>query len=306
MRSMGSWSARPRARNLAKQKSFLESATADPSRILGAPSRLLAIQPALRRLKDGLVDAQLRTAQLSGTRSPDHPLMKAARIGEHEVRRDLHRELHSALRGLSAEIAVTNRQRELLTNQLEDVTERMSTLAGLRARYGNLVDNVAHRSTIVAQATRSIAEARATQRSTVETSLLTQIDSPLTGSKPQGPGKTTLVLGGLAGGIAAGVGLILLLTPIVGPLGQDWSAQSFFRRRNDDQRSRPDRGRRGSDQASQTLPQADDRPAQQRQTGGPATQPAAESVPSSPRQQRGGEQRGGERRGEDRRGGPQR
>ena len=48
---------------------LLKQAQADPTRLMAAPNRLLDSQPALRRLKDGLVDAQLRTATLQGRMS---------------------------------------------------------------------------------------------------------------------------------------------------------------------------------------------------------------------------------------------
>ena len=49
---------------------LLQESQLDPRPLLAAPSRLLESQPALRRLKDSLVDAQLRTAQLLGSMAP--------------------------------------------------------------------------------------------------------------------------------------------------------------------------------------------------------------------------------------------
>jgi polysaccharide biosynthesis transport protein len=65
-----------------ESEAFLKLLTAakdDPSKLLASPSMLLKSQPALGRLKDGLVDAQLRTGQLLGTYSEAHPLVKGAR-----------------------------------------------------------------------------------------------------------------------------------------------------------------------------------------------------------------------------------
>ncbi len=49
---------------------LLTEAQHDHNRLLEAPHRLFDQHPALRRLKDGLVDAQLRTAQLAGRLRP--------------------------------------------------------------------------------------------------------------------------------------------------------------------------------------------------------------------------------------------
>ncbi|MEZ6113624.1 MAG: hypothetical protein R3C99_21825, partial [Pirellulaceae bacterium] len=45
---------------------LLEAARTDPQQLVATPNHLLQAQPALQRLKDGLVDSQLKTAQLLG------------------------------------------------------------------------------------------------------------------------------------------------------------------------------------------------------------------------------------------------
>lgn len=317
--------------------SFLQAAVANPERILGAPVRLLDKQPALRRLKDGLVDAQLRTAELSGTRSADHPLVKAARIGEQEVRRDLHGELTSAIRGLQAEIEVSQQQATLLREQLSDVSGRLTRLAGLRARYGNLVAVVKQRESIVADVRRNIADARAAYKAALATSFLTRMDSPVIGNKPEGPSSKMIVGAGFGGGLAAACGLLLLLAPGEG----GWSPVFFGRRRSDQQNSEGGVGRRAGDAAARGR-RADDSAPKRRVADQSARQPAdastatdaadeqdarrteglsakpneaTETLPTetattgkaangekSERERRGGDRRGGDRRNTERRG----
>ena len=72
---------------------MLNEAQDDPSKLLATPTRLLESQPALRRLKDGLVDAQLKSADLVGRLADAHPLAKASRASEDEIRRNLHEEI---------------------------------------------------------------------------------------------------------------------------------------------------------------------------------------------------------------------
>ncbi len=71
----------------------LTKAQDDPGRVVATPNRLLDSHPSLRRLKDGLVDAQLRTATLMGSMSADHPRVRAAKEAEEEIGRHLHNEL---------------------------------------------------------------------------------------------------------------------------------------------------------------------------------------------------------------------
>src|SRR5215831_14557312 len=51
---------------------LLKAAQEDPRQLVATPSSLLVSQPALSRLKDALVDAQVRTAQMLGTYADDH------------------------------------------------------------------------------------------------------------------------------------------------------------------------------------------------------------------------------------------
>ena len=58
---------------------LLKGSKDDPKPLLAAPSRLLESQPALRRLKDSLLDVQLRTDQLLGNMASEHPHVRAAK-----------------------------------------------------------------------------------------------------------------------------------------------------------------------------------------------------------------------------------
>ena len=96
---------------------LLKQAQADPTRLMAAPNRLLDSQPALRRLKEGLVDAQLRTATLQGRMSGEHPAVMAAQEAEAQVAGCLRGELSTAIRGLESELAFDANRLEMLENQ---------------------------------------------------------------------------------------------------------------------------------------------------------------------------------------------
>ncbi len=127
-------------------KRHLISAQEDPDRLLAAPAKLLASQPGLRRLREGLVDSQLKTAELAGTMSQHHPRVLAAQEAEREVREDLHAELAAALRGVQADLDLGTKRIQSLTEQAQSIEVRLSQLAGLRARYQNLVEDVQQRA----------------------------------------------------------------------------------------------------------------------------------------------------------------
>ena len=192
----------------------LVAAKQNPDELLAMPSSMFTSQPALKRLKDGLVDAQLRTSDLKGKMSPGHPLVQAAIQAEEAVRQNLRSELTAALSSCDTDLQVTLRQIKSLTDQQDDLQERLGRLAGLRADYGLLVNDVEQRTSIVQQAKQDMASARATQSSSQAASLITRFQKPQVGDSPVGPGRTTIVGIGLIGGFMTGAGLVFLVAPI--------------------------------------------------------------------------------------------
>lgn len=223
--------------------SLLLAAHDDPKLLVSAPNELLDSQPALRRLKEGLVDAQLRTAQVLGKMSPDHPLARAALANEQEVRERLSKELAAAAHGLEADLKVGQARADDLQRQLDDVQQRLDRLAGLRADYSNLVNEVRQCSEILEKSNKALADAKASRVAAQSSSLLTRLDGPQADPRPLGPGKAMIVLGGVLGGLAAGAGLVFLIYPPPDAQGRRWTDRLKFGRRASD----PPVGRRATD-----------------------------------------------------------
>ena len=188
----------------------LKAAQGDPGVLMAAPNRLFEIQPSLKRLKDGLVDAQLETAKLRGSMHDEHPAVIAAAEAEKQIGLHLHNELDIAIRGLKADIKMNADRVTLLGERLESVDNRLRKLAVVRAEYANLVDENTHRSQLLEQAEQNLARARASKASAGAVSLVSRVGSPDTGFRPVGPSRAMIVLIGLAGGLMAGFGVVLL------------------------------------------------------------------------------------------------
>ena len=189
---------------------LLQEAQEDPGRLVAMPNRLLQSQPALRRLKDGLIDLQLGTAGLLGRMTDDHPLVRAAKSSEEEVGRHLHNELEIAVRGVKLDLQMGNDRVAMLRDQLVELTGRLDLLAGVRAVYANQVAETENRTELLRQAEQNLAEARATHASAQVASLISRIDSPDAGIYPIGPGRTMIALAGIAGGLLIGLAVVLL------------------------------------------------------------------------------------------------
>jgi uncharacterized protein involved in exopolysaccharide biosynthesis len=240
-----------RSRHEADQERLrlLSEAREDEERLLAAPQRLFEDFSALKRLKDGLVDAQIRTANLSGKMSPEHPEVQAAQAAEREIARQVDAELENVLTGLAADLEVSAAQMESLAAQAADVESRLTRLADLRARYANLVAEAQHANDLVVQAGKDLAEARARHLAALESSLITPLDEPDAGPAPLGPGTATIVLGGLGAGLVLGLGAVFLIAPGGRKWGRRWS-------------DLVNRGRRASDrEAAQSVQPSTPRPA---------------------------------------------
>jgi succinoglycan biosynthesis transport protein ExoP len=194
-------------------RDLLAAAQADPKRLMAASTRLLESQPALRRLKDGLVDAQLRTAALEGRMSAAHPEVIAAREAEAQVANRLHAEIATAVLGADAEQAVAVSRVQFLEQQRERTAARLKRLAGLRATYTNLLSESSNRAKLLERAEQGLNNARSTLAGAKAASLISAVDDPDTGTHPISPSRSLVILGGLLGGLLTGLGLVFLTAP---------------------------------------------------------------------------------------------
>ncbi len=189
---------------------LLESSKNDPRPLLAAPSRLLETQPALRRLKDSLVDAQLRTSQLLGNMGNEHPTVIAAKTAESEIAGQLRAEVAAAIGIVRMELHLSTERSSTLEKQLAAAKQRLSRLAEIRTEYANVSAEVLRRTETLKTAENQLAEARASQASAHTASLINQIDAPETGAGPIGPSRGVIVLGGALAGLLFGLACLFL------------------------------------------------------------------------------------------------
>ncbi len=192
---------------------LLVDARHDPTRIVATPSSLLTLQPALSQLKVGLIEAQLRTAQLRGRFREGHPQVVAAKSAEAEIEVQLRNELDEAIRGTQVDLRLTTARVKSLEGELADTDRRLERLAFVRAEYGNTLREIDHLTKILETGQQNLAEARASGAASHTSSLLTLIGKPEISAKPVGPGTLLIVLGGLLGGFVVGAGILLLTVP---------------------------------------------------------------------------------------------
>jgi succinoglycan biosynthesis transport protein ExoP len=185
----------------------------DAGHLVATPGRLLSSQPALQRLKEGLVAAQLKTSQLSGHLTAAHPSVVAAREEEREIAQHLHRELAVAVRGVEVDLRLANERLGSLEVQRADLDARLERLAALRPKYSAVLAEVKQRNEVLAEARRKLSVARSAQAAAQSASVITFVDTPVVGNHPVGPSRATILLFGLIGGLAIGFGVLFLTVP---------------------------------------------------------------------------------------------
>lgn len=193
---------------------LVEQAKKDPAKLLAAPPELLALDPVLARLSQGLSESILRAAHLSSTMTEEHPLLVAASHEVANVRQDIFRELDAATEGVKAAALLAAARRETLQSRVDQLRARVDRLTQLRAEYSQLAAQVEHRRTLLEEAQSKLGQVCAAEAAATASSLLTRVDRPDGGTHPVGPSRAMLVLLGLVGGLVAGAGVVFLTAPI--------------------------------------------------------------------------------------------
>lgn len=201
----------------------LAAAKEDPDRLLWTPDSLLSGQPALRRLKEGLIDAQLVVARLGGARTNDHPYVKAARETQVRVHEELSRELPAVIASIQFEINFAQEQQETRRIELAQINERKAKLGSRRALYQNLTTDVAGQTEVLDGALQQLSDAKSHRAGVNSASLLSTLDSAELGAYPLGPSRATIMAAGSIAGLILGMTVIFIfkvpsLEPAPNPL----------------------------------------------------------------------------------------
>ncbi|MGI6415408.1 MAG: hypothetical protein ACOX1P_07030 [Thermoguttaceae bacterium] len=192
---------------------LLAHAEREPSRLVAAPNRLIESQPGLRRLKEGLVDSQLRTAALLGRMTESHPLVAAGKESEEEVRRQIRSELAEAINSLQLEFRLNSDRLARLQDQLQKIDARLARLARLRTQYSIHVAEMQNRAELLKRAEEELSKASIAEAAAKTSSLLVPIDGPAAAAEPAGPGRAVIALVGLVAALLIGIGIAVLTIP---------------------------------------------------------------------------------------------
>lgn len=184
------------------------------SLLLQVTDQLADTQPAIKKLREGLADATIQTAQLQGKYSDQHPEVLTALNTEEQFRQNLRNELLAVQVALVGSISLCEKRMTKLLQQEEELGKRLNRLADIRADYTNVVSEVRARSDELQRTRRELTLATAARDAAGASSLITRLNQPVLGDKPLGPSRKTIIGGALASGLFLGLGVVFLLVPL--------------------------------------------------------------------------------------------
>lgn len=208
-----------------KQLEMLRATADNPEALVATSSELLTAQPALSRLKDGLVDAQLKLSEDLGRYEEAHPAIQKGRFSVSETKRQIRQELETAIQGLESQKDVRMQNLKRLNKEEQQFEQRLVRLANNRVRYDSLASQAKKRNEELAKTRAEYAEIKSLGRAAETVNLMTRVDKPFVSGKPLGPGKTTILGSGLIGGLMLGLGILMFFSgpggaiPVIQPPG---------------------------------------------------------------------------------------
>ena len=108
--------------NLRKQQLLLRQAAMDPDGILSTPEEAFVFLPALKALKEGLVNANLTLSWAYGKYTENHPNVSAAQTSILLIEKKLHKEIATALKSKERELEIAAAK----VTRLRDIERKLS------------------------------------------------------------------------------------------------------------------------------------------------------------------------------------
>jgi len=185
----------------------------NPDHLLVSGSDLLTLQPSLLRLKDGLIDAQIISSRLAASRTEQHPSVVQARATEKQIRRRMQDEAASVVEAMKPLLNMEQARVTKLSEKRDELNKRLEALASVRTEYAIIDAEVSHRTTLLEEAERALAEAHASRKAALSTDLVAKLGPPQVSDNPLGPGGTIVAIGSTTAGLLFGLGTVFLIAP---------------------------------------------------------------------------------------------
>ncbi len=192
---------------------LLVAGAKDPQKLLISGGDLLNSQPSLQRLKEGLIDAQLKASQLSGVYTLENPKRRAAIATEREIRERIIQETNAVIASMEPMMKLQQAQVDRMKEKVDLLSGKLVMLAEARTTYAEIDAELNQRTQQLAQAEQRLVDARASRSAALATNLVAELGPPQVSDRPVGPGTTTLTFGSMLAGLVFGLGAVFLIAP---------------------------------------------------------------------------------------------
>ena len=192
---------------------LLVAGAENPQHLLVSGGDLLSSQPSLQRLKEGLIDAQIQASRLSSVYTKANPKRRAAIATENEIKNRMQQETVAVIQAMQPMLKLQGERVTRLESKDRSLSQRLERLALARTDYAKVDAEVTHRTRMLADAERLLAEAQATRSAALSTNLLAELGPPQVTDNPIGPGGMTLAAGSSMAGLIFGLGAVFLIAP---------------------------------------------------------------------------------------------
>jgi len=194
-----------------EQRILLENAQANDS--LVTSKQLLEMQPALGVMMSSLSTARQQLSIDEGRYKPLHPALKASRQAVRHQEEMLFNSIGPTIVGVDSQIAMAESKVERLDKSITELEGKLLDLTEQRVPYAKLQEDVMNKSKVHSDVQAKLSQVKSYTSSSEDIGFLTRVGEPQVGSQPNGLGKRSLVLVGLAGGLLVGLGLVALAVP---------------------------------------------------------------------------------------------
>jgi uncharacterized protein involved in exopolysaccharide biosynthesis len=198
--------------SVTAQRDMLQQSLREVKAIVATPNEFMNTQPALQRLKEGLIDAQLKLATLRGEYNDNHPKVIAALETLAGIEAAMKTELESAIVSLSEQIQLENGHVEHLRAVKDETSARLKKLTEQRVIYDQLNEEFKRRDVVLRDAQAAVSQADSIKVAAQTVDLLTRVNDVQVSSRPEGISKRTLVGSTTLLGFFFGLGLVMLFS----------------------------------------------------------------------------------------------
>lgn len=194
---------------------LLHETITSPEALSAIPSKLLERYPALSHFQEALRQAEVKLIELRGQYADEHPAMIAARFAFTDLTNRIREEIPAVIQTIENEQRVKLAQKNLLDQRRQAEQSRLAAILAVLPRYRELTARLRSQSDAVRAAQQRLVVARAAVAAAQSAQLITPIEPPRTGNHPVGPGKMTVVAGGMVSAVFLAFCVFLWISPTV-------------------------------------------------------------------------------------------